>query len=143
MVLTTSERMKAHRTNPTCAACHNLIDPIGLALDNFDVTGRWRARENGMPLDTRGTFYDGTDIASAADLSEALLRRQTPMARHFASGLMTYALGRRVEVADQPAIRTIARRAEESDYRMSSFVIGVVLSDAFRLKAAIDASGSE
>ena len=136
-ILTTSERMRAHRTNPTCASCHNLIDPIGLALDNFDVTGKWRLRENGIPLDTRGTFYDGTEIESASDLVEVLLSRPIPLVRHFTSNLMTYALGRRVEVEDQPTIRAITKQAETEGYRLSSFVLGVVQSDAFRMKQAV------
>jgi hypothetical protein len=136
-ILTTSERMAAHRTNPTCASCHSLIDPIGLALDNFDVTGKWRTRENGIPLDTRGTFYDGSDISSPSDLADVLLTRPIPLVRHFTSNLMTYALGRRVEYQDQPAIRAIARHAETEDYRLSSFILGVVNSDAFRMKQAV------
>ena len=135
--LTTGERMQAHRTNPTCASCHSLIDPIGLALDNFDVTGKWRIRENGMPLDTHGTFYDGSEISSPADLADVLLSRPIPLVRHFTSNLMTYALGRRVEYQDQPAVRAIARQAEADDYRLSSFVLGVVKSDAFRMKQAV------
>jgi hypothetical protein len=129
--------MQAHRKNPTCASCHNLIDPIGLALDNFDVTGKWRIRENGMPLDTRGTFYDGTEIASATELVDVLLTRPIPLVRQFTGNLMTYALGRRLEVEDQPSVRAIARQAEAEDYRLSSFVLGVVRSDAFRLKQAV------
>jgi hypothetical protein len=136
-MLTTSERMKAHRTNPTCASCHSLIDPIGLALDNFDVTGKWRTLENGMPLDTRGTFYDGSDISSPSELANVLLTRPIPLVRHFAANLMTYALGRRIEYQDQPAVRAIARQAQDDDYRISSFVLGVVQSDAFRMKQAV------
>ncbi len=137
-ILTTSERMEAHRANPTCASCHNLIDPIGLALDNFDVTGKWRTRENGMPLDTRGTFYDGSEISNALQLSEALLQRPIPLVRNFTANLMTYALGRRLDVRDQPTVRTIAGLAEQDSYRLSSFIVGVVLSDAFRMKQAVD-----
>jgi hypothetical protein len=112
------------------------MDPIGLALDNFDVTGKWRTRENGVPLDTRGTFYDGTDIGSPVELSQVLLKRPTPLVRHFTVNLMAYGLGRRVEYQDQPAVRAIVRGAKEEDYRMSSFIIGVVMSDAFRMKQA-------
>ena len=142
-VLTTSERMKAHRTNPMCASCHNLIDPIGLALDNFDVTGQWRIRENGMPLDTRGTFYDGTEISDPSDLADVLLSRPIPLVRHFTSNLMTYALGRRLEYQDQPTVRRIARQAEASGYRLSSFVLGVVQSDAFRMKQAVSTESND
>ncbi|MDH3224975.1 MAG: DUF1592 domain-containing protein, partial [Gemmatimonadota bacterium] len=132
--LSTRERMEMHRSSPACSSCHNVIDPIGLALDNFDVTGRWRIRENGVGLDTRGTFYDGTDIETAADLSAALLERPIPLVRHFTSSLMAYALGRRVEYWDQPAIRHITDRAALNDYAVSSLVLGVVASDAFRMK---------
>ena len=142
--LTTRERMEMHRTNPTCRSCHLFMDPIGLALDNYDVTGKWRIRENGMPLDTRGTFYDGTEIANPDELQSVLLKRPVPLVRNFASNLMAYALGRRVEYFDQPTIRQIVRDAEEQDYRMSAFILGVAKSDAFRMQragAVADAAG--
>ena len=110
------------------------MDPIGLALDNFDVTGKWRIRENGVPLDTRSTFYDGTEISTPADLSEALLKRPVPLLREFTKNLMAYALGRRVEYYDQPTIRAIVSEAEKDDYRMSSLIMGVIMSDAYRMK---------
>ena len=135
--LTTRERMEAHRSSPTCNACHRFIDPIGLALDNYDVTGRWRIRENGAPLDTRGEFYDGTLLDGPASLVEALLRRPEPLLRTFTQNLMAYAIGRRVEYYDQPTIRAITREAEERGFRMSAFVLGVVQSDAFQLQRAI------
>lgn len=134
--LTTRERMEQHRANPTCNACHRFMDPIGLALDNFDVTAKWRVRENGQPLDTRGDFYDGTPVTSPAELSAALIRRPVPLVRTFTENLLAYGLGRRVEYFDQPAIRRIASSAEATEYRMSSFILGVVTSDAFRLKKA-------
>ena len=134
--LTTRERLEMHRSNPNCASCHNLIDPIGLALDNFDVTGRWRIREGGADLDTRGTFYDGTALATPADLSQALLKRPLPLARHFTESLMAYAYGREIEYRDQPMVRRIAGQAAAEGYRMSSFVLGVVLSEPFRMKEA-------
>jgi hypothetical protein len=137
-VLTTRERMEMHRASPQCSSCHSLMDPIGLALENFDVTGRWRTRENGVPLDTRGTFYNGAGIQSPKDLSEVLLERPIPLVRHFTSSLMAYALGRRVEYLDQPTVRAIVREAEKNDYRISSFVLGVVTSDAFRMKQATE-----
>jgi hypothetical protein len=135
-VLTTRERMERHRANPTCNACHRFMDPIGLALDNFDVTGKWRIRENGMPLDTRGTFYDGTDIGSADELAAVLLKRPTPLVRNFTTNLLAFALGRRVDYTDQPLVRAIANRAEQDDYRMTTFILEVVKSDAFRMKQA-------
>ena len=132
-MLTTRERMELHRANPTCNACHRLMDPIGLALDNFDVTGRWRIRENGMPLGTRGTFYDGTPVNTPSDLAEVLLKRPIPLVRNFTANLLAYAMGRRVEYFDQPTIRDIVRDAEANDYRMSSFILGVVRSAPFQM----------
>jgi hypothetical protein len=131
--LTTRERMELHRADPTCNTCHRLMDPIGLALDNFDVTGRWRIREDGMQLDTRGTFYDGTPVSTPSDLTEVLLKRPIPLVRNFTQNLLAYAMGRRIEYFDQPTVRAIARSAEQDDYRISSFILGVVRSDAFQM----------
>jgi hypothetical protein len=132
-LLTTRERMEMHRANPTCRSCHLFMDPIGLALDNFDVTGQWRIRENGAPLDTHGQLYDGTQLASLSDLQRALLKRPTPLIRTFTQNLMAYALGRRVEYYDQPTVRKIATAAAADNYKMSDFIFGVVKSDAFRM----------
>jgi hypothetical protein len=135
--LTTRERMEIHRANPTCNSCHRFMDPIGLALDNFDVTGQWRLRENGMGLDTRGEFYDGTPITSPKQVADALLGRPIPLMRSLTENLMAYALARRVEYYDQPTIRGIVDEAEEDgQYRMQDLILGVVASDAFRMKKA-------
>ena len=128
--------MEIHRANPTCNSCHQFIDPIGLSLDSFDPVGRWRIRENSRPLDTQGTYYDGTAIAAPRDLVRALLQRPEPLVRTFTANLMAYAIGRQVEYYDQPAVRAIARDAEANDYRMSSFILGVVKSEPFRMKRA-------
>ncbi|HUE88089.1 MAG TPA: DUF1592 domain-containing protein [Vicinamibacterales bacterium] len=133
-IMTTRERMEIHRANPTCNSCHRFMDPIGLALDNFDVTARWREREFGSPLDPRGDFYDGSKIASANELIDTLLKRPTPLVRTFTENLMAYAMGRRVEHFDQPTIRAIAKKAEAENYRMSAFILGIVKSDTFRMK---------
>lgn len=134
-VLTTRERLEIHRKNPTCNACHRFMDPIGLSLDSYGVTGKWRFRENGNALDTRGDFYDGTPINNPYELQQALLKRPIPLVRTFTSNLMAYALGRRVEYFDQPTVRRIVRDAEDKDYRMSAFFMGVVKSDAFRMQS--------
>ena len=135
-MLTTREKLEEHRANPACNACHRFMDPIGLALDGFDVTGRLRVRENGQSLDTRGDFYDGTPVSSLGQLSAALMKRPDPLVRTFTENLLAYALGRRAEYFDQPAIRAITRAAAAEKYRMSSFILGVVNSDAFRMKRA-------
>ena len=141
--LTTRARMEIHRTNPTCNACHRFMDPLGLALDNFDVIGRWRIRENGVPLDTRGEMWDGTPVSTPQELRGALLKLEAPLARTFTENLMAYALGRRVEHYDMPAIRRIARTARDNDYRMSSFILGVVRSPAFTMQRAEPAGPGE
>ena len=141
-LLTTRERMEMHRSNPVCRSCHQYMDPIGLALDNFDVTGQWRIRENGMPLDTRGELYDGTKITNPAELQAALLKRPVPLVRNFTQNLMAYGLGRRVEYYDQPAVRAIANAAEKDDYRFSAFVLGIVSSDAFRMRRVQSAAAT-
>ncbi len=134
--LTTRQRMEIHRANPTCQACHQFMDPMGLALDNFDVTGKWRIRENNMSLDTRGNLYDGTPLSTPEDLRTALMKRPIPLVRTFTTNLLAYALGRRVEYHDQPTVRAIVRHGEENDYRISSFIVGVVRSDPFRMRMA-------
>ena len=131
-LITTRERMEMHRANPQCRSCHLFMDPIGLALDNFNVTGQWRIRENDAPLDTRGEFYDGTTIATPAELQRVLLKRPEPLLRTFTQNLMAYALGRRIEYHDNATVRRVVREAEPGGYRLADFVTGIVKSDAFR-----------
>jgi hypothetical protein len=113
-----------------------MMDPIGLALDNFDVTAQWRVRENGVPLDTRGDYFDGSPVTTPAELVTVMLKRPVPLVRTYTENLLAYALGRRAEYFDQPLIRQISRNAEKDSYKMSSFILGVVKSDAFRMKRA-------
>jgi hypothetical protein len=113
-------------------------DPIGLSLDNFDVTGAWRIRDNGMPVDAASTFYDGAELTGPADLRRALLSRTDVLVQTFAENLMTYALGRRLAATDMPAVRALVREAAANDHRLSTFVLGVVRTPAFRLKGADD-----
>jgi hypothetical protein len=134
--LTTRERMEIHRKNPTCNTCHQYMDPIGLALDNFDVTAKWRFRENGVALDTRGTMWDGKPVTNPVELLGSLMARPIPLVRGFTENLTAYALGRRVEAHDQPLVRKIVRDAEKNGYKFSSFVTGVVNSPAFRTRRA-------
>jgi hypothetical protein len=135
-ILTTRERMEQHRASAACRSCHLYMDPIGLALDNFDVTGKWRYREHGIGLDTRGDLYDGTPISTPAELSAALLRRPVSLARNFTENLLAYALGRRIEHFDQAAVRAIVDGAESQGHRLSSYVLGVVKSVPFQMKRA-------
>jgi hypothetical protein len=134
--LTLKERMELHRSNQVCNSCHQYIDPIGLALENYDVTGEWRINDAGNAVDPSGQLWDGTVVSGPVELRDALLQYQEPLLRAFTKNLMAYALGRRIEYFDQPAIRTITRDAAENDYRVSSFISGVVNSDAFQMKRA-------
>ncbi len=134
--LTVRERMEIHRANPACSSCHNVIDPIGLAFENFDVTGAWRARDNGSVVETEGELYDGTIVTSVEDLRGAIMSRPEVFYRIFTENMMAYALGRRVEYYDMPSVREIVREASERDYRLSAFVLGVVNAPAFRTARA-------
>ena len=135
-LLTTRERMEQHRANPQCSSCHRVIDPLGLTLENFDVTGRWRIRDNGAPVDSAGDLYDGTKMNGPAGLRAALLKHQDMFVLSFTERLMTYSLGRRVEYFDMPAIRKIIRDAAKENNRFSAFVMGVVNSRAFQMSRA-------
>jgi hypothetical protein len=110
------------------------MDPIGLSLDNYDVVGKWRIRENMAPLDPRGTFYDGTEISTPGQLVDVLLKRPIPLARNFTNNLLSYALGRPTEYYDQPTVRAITRAAEADGYKLSSIIMGVVKSDPFLMR---------
>ena len=135
--LTTRERMEMHRDNPACMSCHRVIDPIGLALDNFDVTGAWRIKENLNEIDPSGELYDGSPITGPAGLREVILRRPTVFRRTLAKNLMAYALGRRVEYYDMPTIRAMEREASANGDRMSDYILGVVMSPAFRMSRGV------
>ncbi|MDP2318267.1 MAG: DUF1592 domain-containing protein [Acidobacteriota bacterium] len=137
-VLTVRERMEEHRKNPQCTSCHRVIDPLGLALENFDVTGKWRIKDNGMPVDPNGTLYDGTQMNGAAGLRAALLKHQDVFLLSFTENLMTYALGRRIEAADMWAVRQLVRQAARQDYRMSAFVQAVATSPLFTRGSAAE-----
>jgi len=132
-VLSVRERMEQHRSNPQCNSCHRVIDPLGLALENFDVTGVWRIKDGGQPIDPVGDLYDGTKLDGPIALRRALLKHQDVIMLSFTESLMTYALGRRVEYYDMPAVRRIVRDAKAKNYRFSAFISGVANSAAFRM----------
>ena len=130
------ERLEEHRRSPACRSCHRVIDPIGMALEHFDATGARRLRDAGVPVDAASEYYDGTTVESANDLRAALLARPMPLLRTFTENLLAYALGRRVEYYDMPTVRAIVRGAAAEDHRISAYILGVVNSPAFRMKAA-------
>jgi mono/diheme cytochrome c family protein len=139
-VLTVRERMEEHRKNPQCTSCHRVIDPLGLALENFDVTGKWRIKDAGMPVDPTGTLYDGTPMTGPEGLRAALLKHQDVFLLSFTESLMTYALGRRVEAADMPAVRKLIRDAGKRNYKVSAFVQALATSPVFTHGRAADAA---
>ncbi len=143
VMLSTRQRMEAHRANPQCTSCHRVIDPLGLALENFDVTGRWRIRDNGAVVDPVGDLYDGTRMTGPAGLRAALLKHQDMFFLSFTESLMTYSLGRRTEPFDMPAIRKIVRDAAKDNHRLSAYVLGVVNSRAFQMSRAETVSTTE
>ncbi|MGH9335409.1 MAG: DUF1592 domain-containing protein, partial [Vicinamibacteria bacterium] len=138
-VLSVREAMELHRSNPACTSCHQVIDPLGLALENFDPTGAWRIKDNGVPVDASGELYDGMALDGPYGLRQALLKYQDVFLMSFTESLMTYALGRRVEYYDMPTARHIARQAKANDYRISSFIEGVVKSPAFQMMGGQEA----
>ena len=133
-VLSMRERMAEHRSNAVCARCHNLMDPLGFALENYDAIGRWRTTERGAPVDASGKLPDGTRFDGVDELQDALLGRPQLFVNTLAEKLLTYALGRGVEYYDAPAVRRIVGEAERDNYRFSSLVLGVVKSVPFQMR---------
>ena len=131
------ERMEQHRQNPACAGCHRMIDPAGLALENFDAIGAWRTRDGGTrgtPIDASGQLVDGTAINGVTELRAALVREPGIFVQTLTERLLTYALGRGLDATDMPAVRTIARDAQRDGYRFSSIVLGIVRSVPFQMR---------
>jgi len=142
--------MEIHRANPSCNSCHQLIDPIGLALENFDVTGRWRDRDAtyalndegvrihtmGVPIDATTKLYDGTPLNGPASLRQAMVDHSDAFILNLTEKLMAYGIGRRIEHFDMPTIRAITRDAAKNNNRFSSFVLGIVKSPAFQMSQA-------
>ena len=132
---TIRERLSAHRSNPSCASCHAVIDPLGFALENFDVIGGWRTTdEAGKPVDAAGTTVSGAHIEGLSGLRALLLERREQFPRTVTEKLLAYALGRRVEYYDRPAVRRIVREAEAQDFRWSALILGIVKSPAFQMR---------
>jgi hypothetical protein len=130
---TLRDRLELHRADPTCASCHRIMDPIGLAMENFDLIGRWRTAENGHPLNTQTELMDGTAIDGPVALRQALLARGDMVASNIIEKLLSYALGRDVHSPDMAAVRKIAATAGADDYRFSDIILGIVESEPFRM----------
>jgi hypothetical protein len=125
--------MEAHHSNPTCNTCHQIFEPIGLAMENFDAVGMWRTQDEGLPIDASGTLVDGTKLDGISTLRSALVGRSDTFVRVIAEKLLTYALGRGVEYEDMPLVRSILREANTSKYKFSNLVLGIVKSPAFQM----------
>jgi uncharacterized protein YceH (UPF0502 family) len=137
------ERLEQHRKAPVCASCHSVIDPPGLALENFDPIGRWRETDSGQAVDAKTTLPGGIAISGPSGLREALLRRPELFMSTFTEKLMVYALGRRLEAEDMPTVRRIVREAARADDRFSAIVLGIVRSAQFQQKAHLPTNGAQ
>jgi hypothetical protein len=132
--LSVRDRMEQHRANQPCKGCHQIMDPIGLSLENFDGVGRWRTEDSGARIDTAGQLVDGTTLDGVESLRTALLRYPDAFAQTITEKLMMYATGRATHYYDMPAIRTAARDAAKNGYRFSALVTAIVSSDPFQLR---------
>jgi cytochrome c5 len=126
-------RMEEHHTNPTCASCHRIFEPIGLGMENFDAVGSWRTTDQGVPIDPTGVLVDGTKIEGVASLRDSLVAHSDQFARVVTEKLLTYALGRGVEYEDMPTVRSILRESAAGKYKFSALILGIVKSPPFQM----------
>ena len=132
--MTMRDLMAVHRERPLCASCHARMDPLGLALENFDGIGHWRTADLGSPIDSSGAMQDGTKVTGPSALIQSLTSRPDQFARTVTEMMMTYALGRGTEYYDMPAIRAVVKSAGPKNYRFSSIVLGIVNSPPFQMR---------
>jgi hypothetical protein len=132
-VPTMRDILERHHTNPTCATCHKIFEPLGFALENFDAVGAWRTLDEGQPIDATGVIVDGTKIEGINGLRQTLNRYQDQFVRVVVERMVTYALGRGVEYEDMPLVRSIVREAATSKYKFSSIILAIVKSPAFQM----------
>jgi len=127
------QALEKHRISPTCSACHQIFEPMGLALENFDAVGSWRTLDEGQPIDASGVLPDGTRVNGVNDLRKALGNYSTQFVQVVSEKLLTYAVGRGTEHQDMPRVRAITRDAAANGYKFSSLVLSIVKSDMFRM----------
>ena len=130
-------RLAEHRANPSCASCHNLMDPIGFALENYDAVGRWRQFDRGSEIDASGGLPDGSQFVGVENLEKGLLERPELFVETLTRKLMTFALGRGLEAFDGPAVRAVVREAARNDFRVSAILVGITKSIPFRMRAKL------
>lgn len=138
---TLRQRLEMHRSDPACASCHTIMDPVGFALENFDLVGRWRSVDNGLPINTVSEMVDGTHIDGPATLRAALLSRPEAFKASISERLLTYALGRELEYYDGPAVRRIIAQASTEGFTMNALVRAVVMSEPFQYRIKADEAG--
>jgi hypothetical protein len=127
------QQMEQHRTDPVCAACHKIMDPIGFALEPFDAIGRWRTEDGGRPIDPKSQLYDGSVVDGPAGVRAFLLRHQDQYLRNVTKALMTYAIGRGLEYDDMPMMRRVLQASAGQQYRLKGMIEAVALSDLMRM----------
>ena len=132
--LSIRERLAQHRANPACASCHDIMDPIGFALENYDAVGRWRDYDLGQPVESVGHLADGSSFDGVSGLEAGMLKRPEKFVAAMTEKLFTYALGRGIEVYDRPAVREVVRRAAADDYRFSVVIWGIINSPTFQMR---------
>jgi len=136
------ERMEKHRAVEPCASCHKIMDPMGLALENFDAIGAWRTQDSGFAIDAAGQLVDGTKLEGPASFRRALVKYSDAYVRNFIAKLLTYGLGRAITYSDMPAVRSIEREAMKNNNTFTSIVMGIVNSVPFQMKRAEQPSES-
>jgi hypothetical protein len=134
--LSMRQRLSKHREDPACASCHDIMDPVGFSLENFDAVGRWRDRESSAAVNASGGLPDGSTFTGISGLEDAILQRPDQFVRTMTEKLMTFGLGRGLEHFDGPAVRRVVRKAAADDYRFSELVLGVVTSEPFQMRAS-------
>ena len=132
--VTMRQRLQKHRADPSCAACHSMMDPIGFALENFDPIGKWRDKEGTELVNADSVLWDGTQMSGPAGLRQALTARSELFVENVVKKLMTYALGRKVEYSDMPSVRAVVKKAKSEDYNVGSLIQDIVLSPEFTMR---------
>ena len=138
--LTTRQQVERHRKNTVCASCHSRMDPLGFALENYDVIGKWRSHDDGGPIDPTGKLTNGETFSGPDGLRKHLLSHPDAFIDATVARLMTYALGRQLDARDQPAIRQIMRESEAGGYHFSDLILGVVNSVPFQMRQTSEKS---
>jgi hypothetical protein len=132
-VVSVRERMVQHRANEPCRSCHQMMDPIGLALENFDAVGLWRTKDTGQTIDPSGVMFDGMKLDGPASVRQALVNHSDVFIGTFTENLLSYGMGRVLDYRDMPAVRSIAREAAKNDYRFSAFILAITKSKSFQM----------